>query len=270
MIEPAIYTGSVRHRRFAPVPHAFRYRLCLLFLDLDRLDETLGDSRWHSMRRAAMLRYRREDFLGDPAVPLAEAVRDCVARRTGRRPRGPVMLLANLRWFGLLMNPIACYYCYEDDGETLAAVVAEVTNSPWGERHAYVLPADGKRTQEDGSRPEGRTAEARDRVLRMQFDKAMHVSPFNPMDMRYLWRSSTPGERLAIHLENHRDGRCVFDATLGLRREALTPGALRRCQAHGDRRCPRPRCARRAGRPGAAGCDHASGGHRSRAGYGSA
>ena len=208
MIAPSIYTGSVRHRRFAPVLHAFRYRLCLLLLDVERLDESLGDNRLHSARRHALLAYRRTDFLGDPARPLAACVRELVARETGRRPDGPVMLLANLRWFGLLMNPLACYFCYEADGATLAAVVAEVTNTPWGERHAYVLPA----------RPGP--------LLRARFAKALHVSPFNPMDMQYRWTSSAPGERLAIHLENHRAGRKVFDATLSLRREPLRRGAL--------------------------------------------
>jgi hypothetical protein len=189
----------------------------MLFLDVERLDETLGDSRLHSARRRALLEFRRADFLGDPERPLAECVRERVLRATGHRPAGPVMLLANLRWFGLLMNPIACYYCYEADGRTLAAVVAEVTNTPWGERHAYVLPAD---------RGDPRDAGDRDVVLRARFDKALHVSPFNPMDMHYQWASSAPGERLAIHLENHRAGDKVFDATLALRREPIGHRAL--------------------------------------------
>jgi hypothetical protein len=204
----AIYTGEVRHRRFTPVLHAFRYRLCMLFLDVERIDTLLGGWLW-SARRPAPGWFRRRDFLGDPEQPLAESVRDLVARETGRRPEGPVMLLANLRYFGLLMNPIACYYCYERDGETLAAVVAEVTNTPWDQRHAYVLPASGP-----------------GEVLHARFEKAMHVSPFNPMTMHYAWSSRRPGERLGIHLENRMNGAKVFDATLSLRREPLGRAAL--------------------------------------------
>ena len=207
----AVYTGEVRHRRFTPVAHAFRYRLCMLLLDVERLPQLFAGSRLWSATRPAPGWFRRADFLGDPARPLADCVRELVATRTGRRPAGPVMLLATLRYFGVLMNPIACYYCYGADGETLEAVVAEVTNTPWGERHAYVLPA------EPGSE-----------VLRADFPKTFHVSPFNPMDMRYRWMSRRPGERLGIHLENHRDGAKVFDATLSLRREALDARALRR------------------------------------------
>ncbi|MFM7272514.1 MAG: DUF1365 domain-containing protein, partial [Gammaproteobacteria bacterium] len=208
MISSAIYTGEVRHRRFTPVLHAFRYRLCMLFLDVERIDTLLGGWLW-SARRPAPGWFRRRDFLGNPDQPLAESVRELVARETGHRPEGPVMLLANLRYFGLLMNPIACYYCYERDGETLAAVVAEVTNTPWDQRHAYVLPASGPGD-----------------VLHARFQKAMHVSPFNPMTMQYAWSSRRPGERLGIHLENRMNGAKVFDATLSLRREPIGRAAL--------------------------------------------
>jgi uncharacterized protein len=207
----AIYTGEVRHRRFTPVTHAFRYRMCMLLLDVEKLPALFAGTRLWSSRRPAPGWFRRQDFLGDPARPLADCVRELVAARTGRRPAGPVMLLANLRYFGVLMNPIACYYCYAGDGKTLEAVVAEVTNTPWGERHAYVLPADGRAG-----------------VLRAEFAKGFHVSPFNPMDMHYRWMSRQPGERLGIHLENHRDGTKVFDATLSLHREPLDARALRR------------------------------------------
>ncbi len=211
MIAPAIYTGQVRHRRFTPTGHAFRYRLCMLFLDLEKLDTLFRGSWLWSSKKPAPGWFRRRDFLGDPARPLADCVRELVAQRTGEQPTGPVMLLANLRYFGVLMNPIACYYCYEADGTTLAAVVAEVTNTPWGEHHAYVLPA------QQGSS-----------LLHASFDKQMHVSPFNPMTMRYRWTSRAPQEHLGIHLENHMNGSRVFDATLSLRREPINRAALAR------------------------------------------
>jgi hypothetical protein len=209
VITSAIYAGEVRHRRFTPIEHAFRYRLCMLLLDVERIDELFRSSLLWSSRSPAPGWFRRADFLGDPAVPLAEAVRNLVASHTGRRPPGPVMLLANLRYFGVLMNPISCYYCYETDGETLAAVVAEVTSTPWSERHAYVLPASGS-----GG------------LLKTDFAKAMHVSPFNPMCMRYHWKGRDPGARLGIHLESRMNGARVFDATLSLRRESLDRRAL--------------------------------------------
>jgi DUF1365 family protein len=211
VIRSAIYSGELRHRRFAPAAHAFRYRLFMLLLDVEKIPSLLRGSWLWSATRAAPGWFRRADFLGDPQRPLADCVRDLVAEETGKRPTGPVMLLANLRYFGILMNPISCYYCYGSDGESLEAVVAEVTSTPWNERHAYVLPATGTEP-----------------LLRARFAKKMHVSPFNPMDMRYHWRSHRPGERLAIHLETHREGLKVFDATLSLRREPISRQALAR------------------------------------------
>ena len=204
----AIYRGTVRHRRLSPKRHEFRYRVFMMFLDLDELETVFRGSRLWSTHRPALAWFRRGDYLaGAPA--LADAVRDRVQAATGCRPAGPVRMLTNLRYFGFIMNPITCYYCYERDGETLAWVVVEVTNTPWRERHAYVLPAGGRR------------------VHRCTFAKAMHVSPFHPMAMTYHWRGNSPGDRLAVHLENLEDDRMVFDATLALARVAITPATLR-------------------------------------------
>jgi DUF1365 family protein len=209
--QSAIYTGEVRHRRFTPVRHAFRYGVCMVYLDLEELPRLFDGSRLWSASRPALAWYRRRDFLGEPSVSLTESIRALVADRTGERPQGPIRLLTNLRYFGVLMNPISCYYCFARDGETLEAIVAEVTNTPWGKRHAYVLPVSGSGD-----------------VQHVEFDKALHVSPFNPMAMRYHWRSRTPGKRLSVHLENRLNGAKVFDATLSLRREVLDVAALRR------------------------------------------
>ncbi len=207
----AIYHGWVRHRRFEPRAHTFHYRVFMPYLQLDELPEAFSGSVLWSDTRPAPARFRRDDFLGDPALPLEEAVRQRVQQATGRRPAGPIRLLANLRYFGFIMNPIACYYCFDEAGETVEYIVAEVTNTPWRERHSYVLPADLARPW-----------------LRTTFAKTFHVSPFHPMDMQYRWHSNTPGEKLVLHLANEREGRTAFDATLSLDREPLTAAALNR------------------------------------------
>ena len=102
------------------------------------------------------MRFRRSDYLGDPAVPLADAVRALVAERLGSAPQGPIRLLTHLRTFGHCFNPVSFYYCFAADGERLEAIVAEVTNTPWGERHAYVLPrgdADAASRRAASTRP---------------------------------------------------------------------------------------------------------------------
>jgi len=173
------------------------------------LDKTWG---W-SARYPALARFRRSDFLGNPEVPLKQAVLDKVELETGVRPQGPVLMLANLRYFGFIINPITCYYCCSAD-EEVTHVVAEVTNTPWNQRCTYVLPAKG--------------GDVRNDWVDAEFQKAMHVSPFMPMDMRYHWRSNTPDEKLVVHLANSRGGIKQFDATLTLEKQGESTGCFTR------------------------------------------
>jgi len=205
----AVYEGAVRHRRYEPVRHAFRYRMAQLYLDLSELDEAFR-GRWLWSANAPNLAwFRRGDHAGDPDKPLESEVRRLVEERLGERPEGPIRLLTHLRYFGYCMNPVSFYYCF-DRAEQLRAVLAEVHNTPWGERHCYALSAS-----DTGQ-------------IRARFPKAFHVSPLLPMDHEYDWRLSPPGERLAVHMRNLEEGRPVFDATLALRRRPLTASSLRR------------------------------------------
>ena len=208
----AIYRGHVRHRRFRPVPHAFRFPLYMMYLDLAELPGVF-DRRWFwSARRPAFAWFRRADYLGDPGTALDDAVRDLVASRLGFRPAGPIRLLTHLRYVGFVMNPVSFYYCFDIGGTQVEAIVAEITNTPWRERHAYVLDL---RANDD--------ARACHR-----FAKVFHVSPFMPMDHTYQWRLGAPGLHLGIHMESEDAHGKLFDATMVLKHEALTGGHLAR------------------------------------------
>jgi DUF1365 family protein len=209
----AIYSGWLSHRRHVPRAHAFRYPLFMVCLDLAELD-TVFAGRWlWSCRRVALARFDRRDHLGDPAQPLDACVRDLVEAQTGRRPPGPVRLLTHLRYGGYVFNPVSFYYCYGADGERIEAVVAEVTNTPWGERHCYVLP---------GPQAAG--------PVQTSTAKAMHVSPFHPMDLAYDWRLTPPSDTLKVRMRlrplQRTGAASVFDAALTLRREPITGARL--------------------------------------------
>ena len=133
-----------------------------------------------------------------------------MADKTGHRPAGPIRLLTHLRYFGYVMNPVSFYYVWNEADTRVETIVAEVHNTPWGERHCYVL--------ETGLQPG---------TSRHQFSKAFHVSPFMPMTHDYDWRLSTPSRRLGVHMINLDEGRNAFDATLSLHRREITPGRLR-------------------------------------------
>jgi DUF1365 family protein len=203
-----IYEGSVRHWRQQP-PREFTTRLALAYIDLDELPGLLSGR--FLLRRPGALRFRRRDYHGDPRVPLGQAVRDTIASQTGIRPTGPIRLLTQLRSFGHCFNPVSFYYCLEPGGERLQCVLAEVTNTPWGERHAYVLGEGGGASG----------------VLTGSFAKELHVSPFMSMDHRYGARASTPGDTIAVHIESRRDGAKAFEATLSLARHELTAASAR-------------------------------------------
>lgn len=211
----ALYHGGVRHVRHAPRAHRFQYGVSYFFLDLDEVSKVFAGRRVFTLDRPGLVAFRREDHLGDPRQPLREAVGDLVQERTGRRPPGPVRVLTLPRYLGCGFNPVSFYYVYDAAGERVECVVAHITNTPWRERHAYVL--DRADSVADGSR------------LRFRFAKNFHVSPFLPMDMAYDWRFTSPGPSLAIHMENRREGRLVFEATMALRREEISAAALRRC-----------------------------------------
>lgn len=200
-----LYEGSIVHRRHEP-RRQFRHPLALAYLDLEELPALLGGRLVR--RRPGLLRFRRRDYLGDPRTGLDRAVRELVEQQTGRRPRGPVRLLTQLRSLGLCFNPVSFYYCLDETGREIEALVAEVTNTPWGERHAYVIP-------------EGAGC----------FRKALHVSPFLDMDHTYACRSTVPGGQLSVRIENTRGGARVFEAGLSLRRRELTSASMRRMTA---------------------------------------
>lgn len=214
MSASAVYEGWVRHRRFEPIEHEFRYRLFLMYLDLEELPEVLDPYPLWSARRGAPARFRRADFMGDPSRPLAECARDEVERQAGRRPAGPVRLLANLRYLGHAFNPVSLYYCFDAAAERVEAVVADVNNIPWGERHPYVLARGGRRGP----------------VLGGELDKELHVSPLMGMDQTYSFRAAEPGPTLSVHIESHQPdaGAKQFDATLSLRRRELGRSLLTR------------------------------------------
>jgi DUF1365 family protein len=209
MSASAVYEGTIRHRRFKPVEHEFSYRFFLMYLDLGELPGVLDPYPLWSARRRAPARFGREDFMGDPGRPLDACARDAVEAATGARPTGPVRLLGGLRYLGHSFNPVSFYYCFDSDGERVEAVVADVENIPWGERHPYVL-ARGER--------EGP-------VLSDELGKTLHVSPLMGMDQTYGFRATEPGERLAVHIESRPRtgaGGKSFDATLNLRRRELS------------------------------------------------
>lgn len=208
----ALYSGWIAHRRFAPRAHDFRYRIGLLYLDLAEQRAVLSASPLAGKSRWSPFSFRETDYLREitrKGIPLTEAVRERVGQATGHVPQGKICLLTQARSWGLAFNPVSFFYCFEEDG-ALAAILCEVSNTPWRERYHYVLPADGEGHQH------------------FAVAKAFHVSPFLPRDLEYRMSFSPPGERLGVHMADWQGDLKMFDATLNLQRQDLTRSNLHR------------------------------------------
>ncbi len=209
-----IYEGTVTHCRHEPVTHQFQYRLFMVYLDLDELPSLVGRRGLIANRKFSSRSLLRSDHLFDNSKSLAAEVRQIVQDQTGIFPSGPIRLLTQLRYCGYYFSPLNVFYVYDERDTRVQYVVAEVNNTPWKERHCYVL-WDGNRTGQSDS-------------LQFAHAKEFHVSPFMGMEMEYRWSLSEPGENSTIRLANFEDSRKVFDAGMTLRRRELNKQQLRR------------------------------------------
>ena len=212
-LHSCLYSGEVRHRRFSPIDHQFAYQLQMLALDADELSAgqlpagLLGRQWW------SPLRFREQDYLpGDPA-PLKQRITEKVRTLGGDSHIARVLMLVQVRCFGFYFSPANFYFCY-DDAQQCQSVLVEVSNTPWLEKHYYLLSMQ----------------EAAPVTL-----KAFHVSPFMDLLMNYHWQLKAPqpdSDRLLIHIENRRPakeqelrGPKLFDATLTMTRRPLSDAA---------------------------------------------
>lgn len=218
----AIYEGMVRHRRFLPTEHAFQYRMFMMYLDLDELPALFQQRWWWSAFKPNIAWFNRADYLGDPNIPLKASVIAFVQQQTGIVLRGPIRMLTHMRYFGYCFNPVSFYYCYQEDGIQLEAIVADINNTPWGERHAYVLNCNSVKSNPVKSKQEAKA----NALFQFKFGKSFHVSPFMPMEIEYDWAFSAPTETLSVHMKNLTEQGKMFDATLTMQHHAITPWRL--------------------------------------------
>ncbi|MDO6745867.1 DUF1365 domain-containing protein [Gilvimarinus sp. 1_MG-2023] len=208
--DSAVYTGIVRHRRFYPVVHEFSYSITLFLLNLDEIDQLMAQSRWFSCRHWSLAQFRRSDYMAPHHQDLKSIAVSEVEKALLCTVNSPkVYLLSNIRQWGFCFNPVSFYYVF--DTEELVGIVAEVNNTPWKERHRYVVNTT-------------------DQVSPYQyhFAKRFHVSPFNPLTMDYRWQSNEPGQSIDIHMENWQSDIKHMDATLSLQKKSWSSAHLNR------------------------------------------
>jgi DUF1365 family protein len=209
-----IYEGTVTHRRREPVTHQFQYRLFMVYLDLGELLSLVGPGALIAGRKYAGCSFLRSDHLFNNFQSLETEIRQIVLQQAGTKPKGPIRLLTQLRYFGTYFSPLNLFYIYDEQDEHLEYIVAEVSNTPWKVRHCYVLwEGNGAREPDE---------------LRFSHAKQFHVSPFMEMDMEYRWQLSDPASHLSVQLTNFNDSKELFSACMELKRRVLDRQHLRR------------------------------------------
>jgi DUF1365 family protein len=214
--------GTIRHRRKAPVSHEFSYHTGMLALDLREWHSITRISPLFSLEKFNWLSLRRADYLAPEEGDLLETVSRQVEEATGWRPDGPVQLIAHPRYFGYVFNPVSFYFCYDkgdqpSEGAVPRVILAQITNTPWKERHVYCLEP---LREDESALPDSSTA-PQWRSERFEFSKRFHVSPFNPMNQHYRWTFNFRGPELRVHMNVLQDDEKQFDATLVVHRTPL-------------------------------------------------
>lgn len=204
------------HRRFAPKPHALNHGIFLLCLDLDEAEEIGRRSRWFSFNRPNLYSFRESDHL---QMPGSGSLRESLTRWLAQEgvilpPTARVRLVTLPRVLGYVFNPVSFYFCHDASGNPICAV-AEVGNT-FGELKPYLVPlAPGHDARGNGDAPSGGT-------FHTTVPKHFYVSPFSPLDVSFDFRLQTPGESLAISVNDVQGDRTLLVSTLTGRRRPLS------------------------------------------------
>ena len=199
----SIYQGVIKHRRFSQKRHQFQYRLYMLLLDLNDVENPfncwpLGKSWFHP------LRFVEKDYVKGEQVSLVARINQKLLELDGNIAHS-IKALIQVRCFGLYFSPANFFYCYDEHGEC-TQILVEVSNTPWNERHYYLLKVEDEQ--------------------HMVTDKRFHVSPFMNLEMNYLWKIRPPklsNHNLLVHIENRakQNNEKLFDATLLMQGQPL-------------------------------------------------
>tara|TARA_R110002049_G_scaffold44333_4_gene129946 strand:- start:23033 stop:23794 length:762 start_codon:yes stop_codon:yes gene_type:complete len=174
--------GQTFHGRKGAVENKFRYSVDYVLCDAEAAAR--GPALF-GRNRAGLTSLQDSDHGGAPGQGRGAAwVRDVLAAHhiTGV---AKIELLAQPRVLGYVFNPVSFWLCRRDDA-ALIAVIAEVTNT-YGDRHSYLC-----------HHPDLREITPHDRLTAA---KVMHVSPFQDVAGRYVFRFDISAERVGIWID---------------------------------------------------------------------
>ncbi|MGH3506203.1 MAG: DUF1365 domain-containing protein [Nocardioidaceae bacterium] len=196
---PAVVRGEVRHARFHPIEHSFRYRTHQWLVDADAPDVLPRRWGWLASFRAA-------DHLGDRTGEIGENVRAFLRERGVNWTAHRIFMLTNARTFGYVFDPLSVFWVFDSAGR-LEGVMAEVHNT-YGERHGYVVRLDDR-----GSAATG---------------KELYVSPFFGVFGDYQLKFVLEGDKVGVFVTLRQQGRVVFTGSFVGRPQPVSTGRAAR------------------------------------------
>jgi DUF1365 family protein len=215
-----IYLGNINHRRLSPKKHSFNYTLYMLALDTSEMEKHHSPSWLFGFSKFHPLGFVEKDYIRSEPGSLDQRIRNKVSELGGDIDISRILMLVQVRCFGIYFSPANFYFCY-DENDNCTHMLAEVSNTPWNERHYYLVDLQTK-----------------DEKIS---EKSFQVSPFMDLDMCYFWQVKPPSnkaEKLVVNIENKREnlqsGKMdkLFDVSLIMRKEEFSQKSLLRvwCQ----------------------------------------
>lgn len=201
----ALYKGQTRHTRFVPFKQSFAYKLFLIDVDIDRLDEANKQSRCFGVDGPALFSFHRRQHGDRKNTALRPWAEKMFAGADISLEGGPIRLVTLPKHLFYKFAPISLWFGYGPD-QTLRGIIYEVNNT-FGDTHAYVAPTGALRTQHEA-------------------DKRLYVSPFFDVTGKYRFTLRAPDARLSLVIENLVDGTRTHMASLTAKRHEATSGAF--------------------------------------------
>ena len=196
-----LFKGHTMHKRFVPIEHQFRYRLFLLDLDIDRLDEADQQSRLFSIDRPNLFAFKPTDH-GNRNDRELRPWAELRFKEAGIDLQGGTIRLVTLaRHLFYKFAPISLWFGYDRAGR-LQGIIYEVNNT-FEQSHCYVAPTTGARSQHEA-------------------DKALYVSPFFDVTGQYRFTVRAPSDTLSLVIENMMENKRQHMATIKASAHAAT------------------------------------------------
>jgi hypothetical protein len=183
----------------------------MLALDVAALEQQPLNYGVLSHKWYSPLRFREKDYVAGEPYSLSERIKRKVYSLDGHKDIQRIVMLVQVRCLGLYFSPVNFYFCYNKQDQC-TQMLAEVSNTPWNERHYYWVDLSNTQLTQ----------------------KNFQVSPFMPMDMQYCWTIKPPSinrQQLLVKIENFQPTESdtqvkVFDAILALKKQPITPKTL--------------------------------------------